>query len=273
MVRLNSTASSAGVSQECIKQTICLPYNNVEAVRSLLRDPDYRYKIAAVIVEPIAGNMGVVPASREFLQTLREETENIGALLIFDEVITGFRVALGGAQSIYGIRPDLTCFAKVLGGGTQTAAFGGSRQVMEVLAPSGPVYQAGTFTGNPLNMAVGYESLHLLALPGVYEELERKAQLLINPIEERLLAKKAPACVQRVGSMFTIFLGVQRLENMEQTTGLNERLFKDFYHYVLTRGVLLPPSQYEAAFISTAHTDAHLMQARDIILDFVELTF
>jgi glutamate-1-semialdehyde 2,1-aminomutase len=273
MVRINPTASSAGVPLDSIKYTLCLPYNDLDAARQLLSSAEFRDKIAAVIVEPVAGNMGVVPATREFLQLLREETAKIGALLIFDEVITGFRVALGGAQSIYGIRPDLSCFAKVLGGGTQTAAFGGSKQIMDVLAPQGPVYQAGTFTGNPLSMAVGLESLRLLQSPGVYEELERKTQQLITPVQERLRDKKAPACVQRVGSMFTLFFGVNALQNMEQSSGLDDRLFRQFHHFVLTRGILLPPSQYEASFVSTVHTEAHLIRARDIFLEFIDLTF
>ncbi len=273
MIGQTPTASSAGVPADMVKYTLCLPYNDVEATRDVLNSPEYRDNIAAVIVEPIAGNMGVVPGTKEFLTMLREETEKTGALLIFDEVITGFRVALGGAQQLYGIKPDLTCFAKVMGGGTQTAAFGGAQEIMDVLAPKGPVYQAGTLTGNPISMEAGIQTLKLLEAPGVFAELERKACLLLEPVAERLERKGAPACVQHVGSMFTLFLGRTEMTCMEDAPGLNDSLFRRFYSYLFARGILLAPAQYEASFISTVHTDEHLIYTRDVILDFIEQTF
>lgn len=273
MVGNTPTSSSLGVPQDFIKYTLCLPFNDVEATRKVLRSAEYRDKIAAVIVEPIAGNMGVVPAKQEFLDMLRKETTQCGALLIFDEVITGFRVALGGAQELYGITPDLTCFGKVVAGGMPAAAFGGPKKIMEALAPKGGVYQAGTLSGNPVSMEAGIQTLRLLEVDGTYDELERKARLLLDPIEERLKAKSAPACVQRVGSMFTLFFGTTEMTCMEDAPKLDDKIFRRFFSYVFARGVFLPPAQYESSFISTVHTDKHLEYARDVILDFIDATY
>ncbi len=267
------TATSAGIPQDAIKYTLCLPYNDIETTRRTLNSAEFRDKIAAVIVEPIAGNMGVVPANPEFLKMLREETAKTGALLIFDEVISGFRVGLGGAQALYDISPDLTTLGKVMAGGTQAAAFGGSRKILEVLAPQGPVYQAGTLTGNPLSMEAGFQTLKMLEVDGTYEELERKASFLLDPIQERFAAKAAPACVQRVGSMFTIFFGKTEITCMEEAQDLDLELFKKFFSHTFAHGVLLAPAQYEASFISTVHSDAHLKYTRDVILDFIDQTF
>lgn len=177
VLEVSPTASSAGVPEEMVKHTINLPYNDVESCRQLFNHPDYRHCIAAVILEPIAANMGVVPASHEFIRYLRSATEEMGALLIFDEVINGFRVGLRGAQEYYSIKPDLTCFGKIIGGGFPAAAFGGRREVMDQLAPLGSVYQAGTLSGNPVAMEAGLQSLKLLQRPGFYEELQAKTDL------------------------------------------------------------------------------------------------
>ncbi len=189
VLEVSPTASSEGIPEDIVKNTICLPYNDRKACQMLFSHPDYQDRIAAVILEPIAGNMGVVPADIGFIQFLREATEKMGALLIFDEVITGFRVAKGGAQAIYPVRPDLACYGKIIGGGFPVAAFGGRREIMDYLAPLGPVYQAGTLAGNPIAMEAGLQSLRLLQRPGFYEELLRKTTLFIEPIEARIHEK------------------------------------------------------------------------------------
>lgn len=266
---LSPTSSSAGIPDDIVRHTACLPYNDLAAARHYLRE----HEVAAVILEPIAGNMGVVPAKREFLQMLREETTRQGALLIFDEVISGFRVALGGAQELYGIIPDLTCFGKILGGGFPAAAFGGRRDIMQRLAPIGDVYQAGTLSGNPVAMAAGVESLSLLLQPDVYGTLARKTDLITQPVRDCFRTIKPggrPACVQQVGSMFTLFFGVEVIESMEQAHHLNTDLFIELYDYLLARGIFIPPSPYEAWFVSMAHTEDQLAATRDALLAFLQ---
>lgn len=269
LVGLNAESSSAGVPQDLVKHTICLPFNDVEACRNIFYHPQYRNLIAAVIVEPIAGNMGVVAASKEFLETLRHETTKAGAVLIFDEVMTGFRVGLKSAQGMYGIKPDLTCLAKIIGGGFPAAAFGGRKEIMDYLAPLGPVYQAGTLSGNPVAMEAGLATLKLAEKPGVYEELERKTALLAEPIEAHIKSKNLNACVQRVGSMMTIFLGARSVTRMEDAQNLDKELFAKFFRYMLQEGIYIPPAQHEAWFISTVHSDEHLLKTRDAILKFL----
>ncbi len=200
VIGLTSTSSSAGIPDPIIQHTLCLPYNDIAAFNNLDKND-----IAAVIVEPIAANMGVVPASQEFLDALRSETKKIGALLIFDEVITGFRVGLNGAQGLYNITPDLTCFGKIIGGGFPAAAFGGRRDIMDYLAPLGPVYQAGTLSGNPVAMEAGYQALSLLETPGFYQELERKTNSLTHPVQEEIKKRNLNMCLQQKGSLFTLF--------------------------------------------------------------------
>lgn len=267
---LSSTSSSAGIPEDIVKHTISLPYNDIDTCRSVLHEARLRDRIAAVIIEPIAGNMGVVPATKEFLQMLREETKKIGALLVLDEVITGFRVGLGGAQQLYDIEPDLTCLGKIMGGGLPAAAFGGRRDIMDFLAPLGPVYQAGTLSGNPLAMEAGLQALQMLQRKGFYEELENKTKMLIEPIKEALHRKKALACVQHVGSMFTLFFGRHFVENMEDAHLLDTHLYAKFFRYLFENGVYIPPSQHEAWFISSAHTEDHLLLTRDLILNFIK---
>ena len=247
-------SSSSGVPQQ---KTACLPFNDCEAVRELLRSTE----VAAVILEPVAGNMGVVPATQEFINVLREETEKTGALLIFDEVMTGFRVSLNGAQSLYDVKPDLTCLGKIVGGGFPAAAFGGKKEIMDCLAPLGPVYQAGTLSGNPIAMEAGYQSLKLLEKPGFYEELERKSNIITEPL------KKAGYCVQQVGSMFTLFLGVDQVRNYEEAQKLDKAAFAKLFQHMFKNGIFLPPSPFEAWFPSSAHTDEHLQQTSDILME------
>ena len=244
--------SSPGVPATVTADTLVAPYNNVEAVEQLFKD--FASDIAAVIVEPIAGNMGVVLPQPGFLEGLRKLTRQHGALLIFDEVITGFRVAYGGAQQLYKITPDLTCLGKIIGGGLPVGAYGGRRDIMQMVAPSGPVYQAGTLAGNPLAMTAGIETISILRESSAYQELERKASLLEKGIIEA--ARKAGVDIQlpRIGSMFTIFFTKDPITDYEAAARADTARYAKFFHQMLSQGVYFPPSQFEAAFVSVAHT-------------------
>ncbi len=265
----NPTSSSAGVPAGMVENTICLPYNSPDAFLDFLSQEGMRNRLAAVILEPVAGNMGVVPANPEWLQLLRDETKSCGALLIFDEVMSGFRVAKGGAQALYGIYPDLTCLAKIVGGGLPAACVGGRADVMSVISPLGDVYQAGTLSGNPLAMEAGYQTLCLLDTPGFYEEMERKANLLLNPIESFLKETELPCALQRVGSMFTLFFGHKKVQSMADGKTLDKRAFVEYFNDLLEKGIYIPQSQYESCFISAVHTDAHLQQTSEAIIAFL----
>jgi glutamate-1-semialdehyde 2,1-aminomutase len=212
-------------------------------------------EIAAVIVEPVAANMGVVAPRSGFLQGLREITSSSGALLIFDEVITGFRVAYGGAQSLYGVTPDLTCLGKIIGGGLPVGAYGGKRELMEMIAPLGPVYQAGTLSGNPLAMAAGIETLRILGQPGIYEQLEERASALESGLT-RLAAESGVAVfTSRVGSILTLFFANREVTDYDLALSSDTKLYSRFFNRMLEGGIYLAPSQFEAAFISLAHTE------------------
>ncbi len=266
-VSLLPNASSLGVTKGTIQDTVCLPYNNEQAVKDLFA---FRQDIAAVIVEPIAANMGLVPGSKTFLEVLREETEKAGALLIFDEVISGFRVGLGGAQKMYGITPDLTCLGKIIGGGLPAAAFGGKKEIMDMLAPLGGVYQAGTLSGNPLAMQAGLATLQELTRPLFYENLQEKADLLLDPIEDWLDKHDVPVFLQRRGSLFTFFFGVKNVASKEDLASLDPTLFSKFYVHLLEEGIYFPPSQWEACFISSAHKKESLLHTQKAILSFLD---
>jgi glutamate-1-semialdehyde 2,1-aminomutase len=244
---------SAGVPEAVTSQTLIAEFNDLQMVETYLdalgRD------IAAVIIEPVVGNMGVIPPRPGFLDGLRRLTSARGALLIFDEVITGFRVTFGGVQTQTGIQPDLTCLGKILGGGLPLAAFGGRREIMERLAPLGPVYQAGTLSGNPLAVAAGLATLEELEKPGIYDILEERGARLEAGLRESLSATGVPGCVNRVGSMWTLFLGPAEVSNATAARTCETELFARFFHGMLQRGVYLPPSQFEAAFVGLAHTD------------------
>ena len=267
---ISSTASSKGVPEAVIQQTLVVPFNQEEACRHLFADFRYQNKIAAVILEPIAANMGVIPAMLPFLQFLRRETEKMGALLIFDEVITGFRVGLGGAQNLFGIQPDLTTLGKIVGGGMPAAAFGGRREIMQWLAPLGPVYQSGTLSGNPIAMVAGTETIRLAEKEGFYEMLESKARKIVDPLQQYIEKHHLLACVQRVGSMFTLFFGIRSATNVADVKLADANAFTALFHFVLDRGIYIPPLQQEAWFISAAHTDAHLEYTAEVILQFFD---
>jgi glutamate-1-semialdehyde 2,1-aminomutase len=240
-------ADTAGVPKAFCDTTIALPFNDAGAVEDAFRAHGDR--IAAVIVEPVAGNMGCVPPGPGYLEALRDITARRGALLIFDEVMTGFRVAFGGAQQRYGIRPDLTTLGKVIGGGLPVGAYGGRRDIMSRVAPSGPVYQAGTLSGNPLAVAAGLATLrHLKARPEVYTSLEARAATLCAAVP-------AGITVNRVGSMFTFFFTDQPVTDYESAKRSDTKRFGRYFRAMLDRGIYLAPSQFEAAFLSAAHTD------------------
>ncbi|MCL4367862.1 MAG: glutamate-1-semialdehyde 2,1-aminomutase [Actinobacteria bacterium] len=247
---------SAGVPTSMAQNTLSAPYNDLGTVERLFAA--YPKEIAAVIVEPVAGNMGVVPPQPGYLEGLRRVTESNGALLIFDEVITGFRVAYGGAQARYGIRPDLTCLGKIIGGGLPVGAYGGRRDIMQKLAPLGPVYQAGTLSGNPLAMAAGIAALEALRQPGVYDTLERCAARLAEGMGAA--AKRAGVSIfaTRVGSMMTTFFTGQKVVDYESAKTADTQRYAAWFRTMLENGVYFAPSQFEAGFVSLAHSDADI---------------
>lgn len=267
VMNLNSSSTSAGVPEAFVSKTASLTYNDIGECRRFFRNRGK--EIAAVIVEPVAGNMGVVPPVKGFLAMLREETRKVGALLIFDEVITGFRVASGGAQAFFGIRPDLTCLGKVVGGGFPAAAVGGRADIMEELAPLGPIYQAGTLSGNPIALEAGYQALQLLKKEGFYEELQRKASLVTEPVAAAIESRGLNACLQQQGSMFTIFFGRKEVRNGYDAKAIETETFGRLFRHLFEHGVYIPPSPHEAWFVSMAHKDAELMETADRIVEFI----
>ena len=245
--------ASPGVPLSCAQNTLVAPYNNIEAVARLFKH--YPKEIAAIIVEPVAANMGVVPPQSGFLDSLRRLTSDYGALLIFDEVITGFRVAYGGAQAIYGITPDLTCLGKIIGGGLPVGAYGGKREIMRMMAPIGPVYQAGTLSGNPLAMMAGLETLKALSQTGIYERLEKATSLLEKGIAKAASSLNCKINISRFASLLTVFFTDNPVLDYESVSAADTTLFGRFFRQLLAQGIYWPPSQYEAAFISIAHND------------------
>lgn len=245
--------SSPGVPEEYASLTLLARFNDLGSVEALFRENPG--EIAAVIVEPVAGNMGVVPPEPGFLEGLREICDRHGALLIFDEVITGFRVSWSGAQGLYGVMPDLTCLGKVIGGGLPVGAVGGRKEVMALLAPEGPVYQAGTLSGNPLAVRAGLETLRVLKEEDPYGELERKARALAQGILEAASRKGIPVAVNQVASMLTVFFTEGPVRDLEGAKGSDLDRFRRFFWGLMERGVWIPPSQFEAWFLSLAHTD------------------
>ena len=249
---------SPGVPQPTTADTLIAPYNSLPAVETLFQQ--FPESIAAVIVEPVAGNMGCVPPEPGYLQGLRDLSTRYGALLIFDEVMTGFRVAYGGAQQLYGITPDLTCLGKIIGGGLPAAAYGGRRDLMNLIAPAGPVYQAGTLSGNPLAMAAGIAQLELLQQPGVYEQLETSTARLADGMGAAARAAGVPVTQTRVGSMFCLFFTDQPVIDYASAKTASTERYARFFQVMLDQGIYLAPSQFEAGFLSLAHQQAEIEQ-------------
>ena len=250
---------SPGVPEDIVKNTLSIPYNDTVTLERTLRDESL--DIACVIVEPVAGNMGVVPPDEDFLQTLRRITRELGIVLIFDEVITGFRLALGGAQERFGITPDLTCLGKIIGGGLPVGAYGGRAEIMDRVAPDGPVYQAGTLSGNPLAMAAGLAMLKVVRRPGFYEELEEKSDWFAAEMTGILARVGVPTVLNRVGSMMTCFFTTDPVRDYESALRADTDRYGRYFRAMLDGGVWLAPSQFEAAFISAAHGRDHLEKA------------
>lgn len=247
---------SPGVPEAVVQHTISLPFNDKDAIKKVMEEKGD--KIACVIVEPVAGNMGMVPPADGFLETLREVTEKHGAVLIFDEVMTGFRVAYGGAQSLYGIAPDLTCFGKVIGGGLPVGAYGGKKDLMSQIAPQGMIYQAGTLSGNPIAMTAGIATLEQLKKDGVYESLEKSSGRLVAGLANAAQKAGVAARVGHVGSMLGMFFTDQDVACFDDAKTCDLELFSKFYQGMRQQGVYIAPSQFEALFLSTAHADEHI---------------
>ena len=244
---------SPGVPASFASQTLTIPYNDIPSIEQLFAR--FGNEIAGVIVEPVAANMGLVLPESGFLECLRRLTTENGALLIFDEVITGFRVDYGGAQSIYKIKPDLTCLGKIIGGGLPAGAYGGRRDIMQLIAPCGPVYQAGTLSGNPVVMAAGIETLKLLKTSNIYKQIEIRTSLLAEGITEAIRNHRTRASVSRIGSLFTIFFSDIKIIDYTSASKSNTALYAKFFHRMLEQGIYLPPSQFETSFVSAVHTD------------------
>jgi glutamate-1-semialdehyde 2,1-aminomutase len=247
---------SPGVPSDVAKHTLSLPFNDREAIEQVMAEKGD--KVACIIIEPVAGNMGLVPPATGFLQTLRELTAKSGTVLIFDEVMTGFRVAYGGAQSLYGIAPDLSCFGKVIGGGLPVGAYGGKKEIMSQIAPEGSVYQAGTLSGNPIAMAAGIATLNQLQQPGFFEKLEAKSAHLAAGLADAAQKAGIAARVDHVGSMLGMFFTDRKVVDFEDAKTCDLERFAAFYQGMRQRGIYLAPSQFEVLFLSAAHSDGDI---------------
>jgi len=254
---------SPGIPKQLAKQTISCEFNNkkdfLETFEKVKDD------LAAVIIEPIAGNMGFIPGDKSFLRLLRKKTKENNSLLIFDEVMTGFRVSLGGAQEIYGIKPDITTLGKVIGGGLPVGAFGGRKDIMDYLAPNGPVYQAGTLSGNPLAMAAGYSLIKLLIKNNPYESLENKASNLLKGMSELFEVEKIPFSTNQIGGMFGFFFSSKLPKNLNDVIATDDNVFKTFLNSAIQNGIYFAPSKFEAGFISTKHTNKEINNTIKIV--------
>jgi glutamate-1-semialdehyde 2,1-aminomutase len=249
---------SLGVPENIASQTLTAPYNDLERVRSLVNQ--HPNQIACIIVEPMAGNMGVVLPEKGFLEGLRKICDEKGILLLFDEVISGFRASYGGAQEVYGIKADLTCLGKIIGGGLPVGAYGGHREIMKWIAPEGPVYQAGTLSGNPLAVAAGIAALKALKQAGNYRKLETMTAELVSGLQQAAEQAEVPAQINQIGSMFTVFFTATPVTNFQTAKTSDTARYARFFHSMLEQGVYFPPSQFETCFVSLAHTKSDLRE-------------
>jgi glutamate-1-semialdehyde 2,1-aminomutase len=259
---------SPGIPEDLAKHTITCPYNDVEAFIEIFNS--VKDDLATVIVEPIAGNMGFVPGTEEFLKTIRSYTETNNSLLIFDEVMSGFRVSLGGAQEIFNIKPDLTALGKVIGGGLPVGAFGGKEKIMNYLAPEGPVYQAGTLSGNPLAMAAGATLLNLLITQNPFTELEEKAKLMLSGMKEIMISSGIPFSTNQIGGMFGFFFSEELPKNIDDVSKTNDEMFSSFINACIKNGIYFAPSKYEAGFISATHGNMEIDKTLEVVNKIVK---
>ena len=252
---------SPGIPDSIARHTLSLPYNDVDALTQVMAEKGD--SVAAMIVEPVAGNMGLVPPQKGFLDALRQMCDRYGSILIFDEVMTGFRVAYGGAQALYGIYPDLTCFGKIIGGGLPVGAYGGKHDLMSQVAPQGSVYQAGTLSGNPVAMAAGIATLEQIQKDGFYEALDQKAEQLLSGLEKAARKAAIPVQTQRVGSMLGFFFNDRPIHNFDDAKASDQAKFSAFYNGMRREGIYIAPSQFEALFVSAAHEAEHIEATLD----------
>ena len=263
--------SSSGIPKEVTDNTRVLPYNDEKAIDLLFKKEGH--KIAAVIMEPVCGNMGVVVAQQAFIETCRTLCDKYGTILIFDEVMTGFRAAKNGAQGIFGIDPDMTCLGKVIGGGLPCAAYGGRKEIMDHLAPIGDVYQAGTLSGNPLAVAAGISMMHLIEKYEIYEKAEKNTTQLIDGLRDVAKKKNAPIQINAIGTMFTVFFSKKEIKNVNDVNACDMKMFNKYFHFLKDHGVLIPPSQYEANFVSSEHHSKIIKKTIEIFDKFLNENF
>lgn len=260
-------SSSKGVPKEVVQHSLSIPFNDIKTLFHVANQ--HKEELAAIILEPIAGNMGVVSASFEFIEALKEVSKLTSALIIFDEVITGFRVARSGAQSLYGISPDLTTFSKIIGGGFPVGVLGGRKEIMDMLAPNGNVYQAGTLSGNPVALSAGIAVLEEISKEGFYQDLIEKSEKFLDPIQQIISNLSYRVTLNRSGPMFSLFFGVEKVSSFEDLVSLDKELFNDFFKYLFQRGIYISPSAFEASFISSAHKEENLRYSQKVIIDFL----